>query len=63
LLLAICVFAIDRIYVSVHALPAHQPAPFEMILGLIAVVSGMAGVAMLAIGPALFRPYEWPPRD
>lgn len=61
-LLAICVFAFLRIYALAHTLPRHEPGLTELLLALVVVLTGVAGAAMTMVGPALFRPYQWPPR-
>ena len=62
-LLALCAFVLHRIHMLVHAAPWHQSSPLELALGLVAVLSGVAGAAFFLVGPALFRPYAWPPPD
>jgi hypothetical protein len=62
-LLALCVFVLHRIYLLVHSIPHHDATPTELALGLIAVLTGVAGAAMLGVGPALFRTHVWPPLD
>ena len=62
-LLALCAFVLHRIYLLVHAAPLHQASPAELTLGLVAVLTGVAGAAFVLVGPALFRPYTWPPPD
>jgi len=62
-LLAICALALHRIYLLVGTPPSHQATPIELVLGLIAVLTGVWGAAFVLIGPALFRPYRWPPPD
>lgn len=54
-LLILCAVALQRVYALVHILPHHQPTAIELTLGLVAVLSGMAGAAMFVVGPALFR--------
>lgn len=61
--LAACIAAMQRLALLVHATPRHAPAPAELGLGLIAVLAGIAGAAMLTVGPTLFRPYLWPPPE
>jgi hypothetical protein len=62
-LLAICALALQRLHMLVHNVPLHQASPTELVLGLVAALTGLCGAACLAIGPALFRPYAWPPAD
>jgi hypothetical protein len=62
-LLALCVLALRLVFLLVQARPAHQASLAELALGLAAVLSGMFGAASLLVGPALFRPYAWPPPD
>jgi len=62
-LLAFCALALRLVFLLVRAPPAHQASLPELALGLIAVVSGVFGAAFVLIGPALFRPYAWPPPD
>jgi hypothetical protein len=62
-LLALCARALHRAYLLINLLPAHQASPMELALGLIAVLTGVWGAAFLIVGPALFRPYAWPPPD
>jgi hypothetical protein len=62
-LLALCGFALHRIYLLIHGIPPHQATPAELGLGVVAVVTGVIGAVMLAVGPPLFRPYAWPPPD
>ena len=40
-LLALCAFALHRIYLLIHGIPLHQATPGELGLGLIAVVTGV----------------------
>lgn len=61
-LLAICVFAFLRLSALAHALPGHKGTLPDLALAMVVVVTGVAGAAMTVVGPALFRPYEWPPR-
>ena len=61
--LAACIAAMQRLALLVHAAPRHGPTPAELGLGLIAVLAGIAGAALLTVGPALFRPYAWPPAE
>lgn len=58
--LAACIVAMQRLALLVHAAPRHDPTPGELGLGLVAVLTGLAGAALLAVGPKLFRPYFWP---
>jgi hypothetical protein len=62
-LLALCAFVLHRIYLLVHAAPLHQASASELVLGLVAVLTGVGGTAFVLVGPALFRPYAWPPPD
>ena len=62
-LLALAALALQRIHLLVHAAPMHPPSALELLLGLAAVVSGAFGAAFVLVGPALFRPYAWPPPD
>jgi hypothetical protein len=62
-LLALCALALHRIYLLVHGVPVHQATPVELALGVVAVVTGVIGAVMLAVGPPLFRHYAWPPTD
>jgi hypothetical protein len=62
-LIALCAFVLHRIHLLVHSPPLHQASPAELALGLLAVLSGVAGAACFLVGPALFRPYAWPPPD
>jgi hypothetical protein len=62
-LLALCASVLHRIHMLVHAAPTHQASPWELALGLVAVLTGVAGAAFFLVGPALFRPYAWPPPD
>jgi hypothetical protein len=62
-LLALCAFALHRIYLLAHFLPHHEASPLELGLGLIAVLTGVAGATMLMVGAPLFRPYARPPPD
>lgn len=62
-LLAACVVAMQRLAVLVDTLPRHAPSPAELALGAIAALAGIAGAALLAVGPALFRAYPWPPPE
>jgi hypothetical protein len=61
--LAACIVAMQRLALLVHAALRHGPTPAELGLGLVAVLAGIAGAALLAVGPALFRPYLWPPPE
>jgi hypothetical protein len=62
-LLSLCAFVLHRIYLLVHVPPWHQASASELALGLVAVLTGVAGAAFFLVGPALFRPYAWPPPD
>jgi hypothetical protein len=62
-MLALCAYVLHRIHMLVHVAPWHQASPLELTLGLVAVLSGVAGAAFFLVGPALFRPYAWPPPD
>ena len=62
-LLALCAFVLHRIYLLVHVPPVHQASSAELALGLVAALTGVWGAAFLLVGPALFRPYAWPPPD
>ena len=62
-LLALCALVLHRIHMLVHVPPLHQASAAELALGLVAVLSGVAGAACFLVGPALFRPYAWPPPD
>jgi hypothetical protein len=62
-LLALCALVLHRIYMLVHAVPMHQATPTELALGLVAALAGVWGAAFFLVGPALFRPYAWPPPD
>jgi hypothetical protein len=53
----------QRLVLLVHTVPRHGPAPAELGLGLAAVLTGLAGTALLTVGPRLFRPYAWPPAE
>ncbi len=61
--LAACIVAMQRLALMVHAAPRHGPTPAELGLGLVAVLTGLAGAALLTVGPKLFRPYAWPPPE
>lgn len=61
-LLAVCAFALHRLHLLVHFAPMWQPTVGELLLGLVAVLTGAIGAMMLTIGHALFERYEWPPR-
>jgi hypothetical protein len=63
LLLALCAVALHRIFILVHTLPHHEPAALELGLGLLAVLTGVAGAASFVLGPSLFRTYVWPPNE
>jgi len=62
-LLALCAFALHRIYLLIHGIPPHEATLGELGLGVVAVVTGVIGAVMLAVGPPLFRHYVWPPPD
>lgn len=61
MLLALCAAALHRIFLLVHSLPQHEATAQELALGLIAVLTGVAGAALFVVGPSLFRAYVWPP--
>jgi hypothetical protein len=61
--LASSIFAMARLSALVHALPRQSPTPAQLGLGVIAVLAGIAGAALLTVGPALFRVYAWPPPE
>lgn len=62
-LLALCALMLHRIHLLFRIPPVHQASPAELALGLVAMLSGVAGAAFFLVGPALFRPYSWPPPD
>jgi hypothetical protein len=62
-LLVLCMVALQRLQLLVHAAPRLPASPTELALGLVAALTGLCGATFLAIGPALFRPYAWPPSD
>ncbi|MGH7485024.1 MAG: hypothetical protein ACREMY_05365, partial [bacterium] len=62
-LLGLCALALHRIYLLVNLAPAHQASPLELALGAVAVLTGVWGAVFLVVGPALLRPYAWPPPD
>lgn len=62
-LLALCAFVLHRLYMLVHVPPWHQASLPELALGLVAALTGVCGAACFLVGPALFRPYAWPPPD
>lgn len=61
-ILAICALAMHRLYLLVHILPRHEATPLELLLALVVVLTGVVGAAMAAVGPSLFRVYQWPPQ-
>lgn len=61
--LAFCIVAMQRLAPLVHTQPRHAPSPAELGLGVLAVLAGLAGAALLTVGPALFRAYPWPPAE
>ena len=61
LLLAICVAAVHQLQVLVMVPPTHPVTAAELLLSLIAILAGMTGTAVAAVGPALFRTQAWPP--
>lgn len=63
LLLIVCAAAACVMHGLVTAAPQHQPTALEMLLSLVAVLSGCCGSMALGIGRALFEPYVWPPRS
>jgi len=60
-LLAIAGLSLFYLHGLVTARPMHEGTIGELLLSLVAVVAEMSGSAMLVVGPALFRPYQWPP--
>jgi len=62
-LLISCAFALHRISMLVHFLPRHEASPGELGLGLVAVLTGIAGATMVIVGPPLFCTYAWPRPD
>jgi hypothetical protein len=62
-LIAVCALALHRIYLLISLPPTHSASPLELGLGLVSVLSGVWGAASLVIGPALLRPYAWPPPE
>lgn len=62
-LLALCLYVLHRLSILVGAFPHHQASPLELGLGLVAVLTGVAGAAMVAVGSPLFQNYVWPPPD
>jgi hypothetical protein len=62
-LLAVCALALHRFYMLRHGIPFHQFSPNELVLSMVVVLTAFAGAAMTVVGPPLFRPYEWPPRN
>ena len=51
-LLALCALVLHRIYLLVHVPPWHQASPLELALGLVAVLSGVAGAACFLVSPS-----------
>jgi hypothetical protein len=62
-LLGACALALHRAYLLIELPPYHQASPLELTLGLVAVLTGVWGAAFVVVGPALLRPYGWPPPE
>ncbi len=63
LLLAISALAVHQLHALVLAAPQHPATLTELLLSLVAILAGMSGAAVTAVGPTLFRTYAWPPAD
>ena len=63
LLILMSMAAMFRIHELVTHVPARPATAGEVLLSIGATIAGMAGMALAFIGPALFRPYHWPPRN
>lgn len=61
-LLILCALTVYRLHAVAMGLRPDAVTPGEMGLGLVVVMAGMAGAAMLVVGRPLFRPYVWPPK-
>jgi hypothetical protein len=61
--LAICAIVLHPLYILVNTPPVHEGTVTEMLLALVVVLTGLFGFAMVVVGPALFRPYAWPPEE
>jgi hypothetical protein len=59
-LLIVAALAAHRLYYLVHSLPYDRTGPAHMILAAIAFMSASVGMAMLTLGPGLFRPASKP---
>jgi hypothetical protein len=62
-LLVDCAIACFFLHSMVTTPPIHETTIAELLVGLIVMLTGTAGAAMLIVGPALFRRYTWPPRQ
>ena len=62
-LLGLCAAALHQVAHLATTLPHHQPTAAEMLLSLVTVLALFGGSATVIIGPALNRPYRWPPRE
>lgn len=62
-LVALCMLAMQRLAALVHLPPRHDPSAAELGLSLAAALAGIAGAALLLVGPPLFRAFTWPPRE
>lgn len=60
--LAGCAAALIRLHTLVTTLPRHQPSAGEMLLSLLAVLSGISGAPAVIIGGDIFRRVTRPPR-
>lgn len=63
LLLLACTLSVSALCGQVRAGPSHPPTVLEMLLSLLAVLTGCAGAMATVIGTALFEPYTWPPKE
>ena len=61
--LAMCAIMLHQLSILVNTGPVHDGTVTEMLLSLVVVVTGLLGVAMIVVGPALFSPCAWPPQD
>ncbi len=56
-LIGVGLFAFYRLHGLAAIAPHHEPTVAEMLLSLVAVLTGMSGALAAIVGPALFEPY------
>ena len=52
-LLVVCVLAVHTLFALVHTPPLHPATAVKMLIGFVAVVTGLVGMLMAAVGGEL----------